>query len=199
MADVSTDIASNVNITARRGDTFILELSALNTGVDQVSGAAGSVTDSNSDGVADTIDMTAVQYTNSSGTTNSSSTHLKRWQAKMTIADSNSGDAKLSIFTPEYPDTVWASSNNVSPAPTTEGKWFGSSASEGGIDLSGTNTAAGKIKIKVPASYMAALEPGSYNYDFQVRKKIYVGLDAEITTWIYGTFIVTADITSGTS
>jgi len=189
MADVSTDIASNVNITARRGDTFILELSALNT----------DGTDSDSDGVADTIDMTAAQYTGTEGTSSSSNTHLKRWQAKMTIADANSGDAKLSIFSPEYPDTAWATSNNVSPAPTTEGKWFGSSASEGGIDLSGTSTAAGKIKIKVPASYMAALEPGSYNYDFQVRKKIYVGLDAEITTWIYGTFIVTADITSGTS
>tara|TARA_B100000424_G_C22896602_1_gene476871 strand:- start:266 stop:862 length:597 start_codon:yes stop_codon:yes gene_type:complete len=198
MADVSTDIASNVNITARRGDTFILELSALNTGVDQVSGVLGSVIDSDGDGVADTIDMTALQYTGDSGTIDDASPNY-RWGAKMTIADASSGDAKLSVFSPYYEDQAFNDSNNVLPAPTTEGKWYGKTAADGGINLDGTSAAAGKIKIKVPASYMAALEPGTYNYDFQVRKKVYAGLDAEITTWIYGTFIVTADITSGTS
>ena len=198
MADVSTDIASNVNITARRGDTFILELSALNTGVDQVDGTIGSVIDSDNDGVADTIDMTALQYTGTSGTGDDASPNY-RWGAKMTIADASSGDAKLSVFSPYYEDQDFSDANNVLPAPTTEGKWYGKTAADGGINLNGTNTAAGKIKIKVPASYMAALEPGTYNYDFQVRKKVYADLDAEITTWIYGTFIVTADITSGTS
>lgn len=200
MADVSTDIASNVNITARRGDTFILEISALNTGVDQVTGAIASAPfDTDEDGVADVIDMTPKQYSGSDGTTFSTSDNLFRWNAKMTIADSSSGDPKLSIFTPCYDDTAYNSGDNVTPTATVEGKWFGNSAADGGINLLATNSPTGKIKIKVPASYMAALEPGTYNYDFQVRKKLYTDLDAEITTWLYGTFTVTADITSGTS
>ena len=44
-----------------------------------------------------------------------------------------------------------------------------------------------------------SMEPGVYRYDFQVRYKLYVGLDAEITTWLHGTFTVNADITTGTS
>ena len=200
MADVSTDIASNVNITARRGDTFILEISALNTGVDQVTGVIASAPfDTDNDGVADVIDMTPKQYSGSDGTTFSTSDNLFRWNAKMTIADSSSGDPKLSIFTPSYDDTPYSSNDNVAPTATVEGKWFGNSATDGGINLLATNSTTGKIKIKVPASYMAALEPGTYNYDFQVRKKLYTDLDAEITTWLYGTFTVTADITSGTS
>jgi hypothetical protein len=200
MADVSTDIASNVNITARRGDTFILEISALNTGVNQVTGVVASAPfDTDNDGVADVIDMTSNQFTGSSGDTLSTDDHLLRWNAKMTIADASSGDPKLSIFTPTYDDTAYSANDNVTPTATVEGKWYGNSAEDGGINLTATNSTTGKIKIKVPASYMAALEPGTYNYDFQVRKKLYVGLAAEITTWLYGTFTVTADITSGTS
>ena len=200
MADkVSTDIAAEVNITARRGDTFILEISALNTGVDQVTGVVGSVLDTDSDSVADTIIMnnSVLQYTGTAGTVASSTVSEVRWGAKMTIGADSA--AKLSVFSPYYGDTVFAEANNVVPTATTEGKYYGTSISAGGINLEATNTATGKIKITIPAAYMAALEPGTYSYDLQVRKKVWVGLVAEITTWLYGSFVVNADVTSGTA
>lgn len=202
MADkVSTDIASEVNITARRGDTFILEISALNTGVDQVTGVVGAVLDTNTDSIADTIIMnnSVVQYTGTSGTTGSSTASEVRWGAKMTIGDNTSGTAKLSVFSPYYGDAVFSAGNNVLPSATVEGKYYGTAADAGGINLEATSTATGKIKITIPAAHMAALEPGTYSYDFQVRKKVWVGLVAEITTWLYGSFTINADVTSGTA
>lgn len=185
MADsISTDIAVQLDITARQGDTFVLEL---------------SVTDPDP-AVTDTLDMTGLQHTGSSGTTDTSSVEKVIYGVKMSIADVNTGDIKLNLFTAYYGDQPFNESNNNLPTATAAGNYygFGVAAGQPCIDLSATSSAAGKIKIKVPASYME-FEAGTYNYDLQVRYKEFEDLDAEITTWLFGTFRLNADVTQGTS
>jgi len=184
MADsISTDIAVQLDITARQGDTFILEL---------------SVTDP--DNTAQTLDMTGLQHTGSEGTTDTTDTHKTIWGVKMSIADSNTGDVKLNLFSAVYGDQVFSTNNNNLPSATTAGNYygFGTAAGQPCIDLAATSTASGKIKMQVPASYME-FEAGNYSYDLQVREKTHLDLAAKITTWLYGSFKLNADITPGTS
>ena len=188
MANISTDVSTELNITARRGDTFILDLS-----VADPNPAAGSDTDG--DGLV-TLDMTGLQHTGTSGTTDTTSEHLVIYGVKMTIAD-NSGEPKLTILTTYYEDQEFNVSNNISPTATQAGVFYGESVSDPVIDLSSTSSEEGKIRIKIPADYMI-FEAGNYKYDLQVRKKTHTGLTAEITTWLRGTFNLNADITSGT-
>jgi len=185
MASISTDISSELDITARRGDTFIMELSVIDP--------AGNGTH--------TLPMAAVivQYANTTGTVDVGDAHKTRYGCKMSIADATTNNEVLSIYSPNYGDNTWAEGDNIAPTATVAGQWYGQSLADGGIDLSAcVATSTGKIKIKVPASYMS-MEPGVYRYDFQVRYKLYAGLDAEITTWLHGTFTVNADITTGTA
>jgi hypothetical protein len=178
MAKISTDIASTLDITARRRDTFQLELEVKQTNAD------GSVSDT-------TLDMTGTQ-------SGSSDAYDTKYQVKMSIADPTSGDIKLTVSDPYYEDTDFDVSNNVAPTATVAGRYYGSGASDGGINLLATSGDAGKVKILIPATYMA-LEPGVYRYDLQVRYKAASGDTATITTWLAGTFTVNADITEGTA
>lgn len=178
MAKISTDIASDLDITARRRDTFQLELDVKQTNAD------GTV-------ATTTLDMTGTQ-------TNGSTDQQTKYQAKMSIADSTSGDIRLTVTDPYYGEVAWSASNNSAPTATAAGVYTGSSAAAGGIDLTTTNADDGKVKITIPASYMV-LEPGTYIYDMQIRYKAAAADTAVITTWLAGNFIINADVTEGTT
>ena len=178
MAKISTDIASDLDITARRRDTFQLELDVKQTNAD------GTV-------ATTTLDMTGTQ---SGGTT----AQQTKYQAKMSIADSNSGDIRLTVTDPYYGEIAHTISNNTPPTATAAGIYTGLGAASGGIDLTATSADAGKVKITIPASYMV-LEPGTYIYDLQIRYKANATDTAVITTWLAGNFIINADVTEGTT
>lgn len=191
---INTDIAAEVNITARRNDTFTFKFSVANpSNPDQ-----GLPMNTNQ---AD--DNTAPKY-----------------QAKMSIVDANTGDIKLSLYTSYFQDT----SGNVihqnsgsgdtakkatKPTATTPGEYSGEQVtvsgtvkSGGAIDFSNNGTTLGDLAtISVPYDYMV-FEPGEYLYDLQIREQGTSGTDSaallsiKYTTWMFGKFTLNADITT---
>ncbi len=177
MADtLKADIAKELNITARRNDSFQLSL--------QVKDSGGN------------IDM--------SGTTDASIPH---YQAKMTIINS-SGDEVLNVYSYYWRDIGPSSSDvkhlvNNFPSSSHAGHWSGTGDADVnmGVYLQAQNTAGSSNQaatITVPHEYMD-FQSGTYKYDLQIRKKTGGSQgddsDAEFTTWLYGKFILNADIT----
>lgn len=177
MADtLKADIAKELNITARRNDSFQLSL--------QVKDSGGNI---DMDG---TRDATYPEY-----------------QAKMTIINS-SGDEVLNIYSYYWRDVVPTNGSsthpaNVEPSSSTAGHWSGSAADDVNMGIylqaqttAGTSTQA--ATITVPHSYMD-FQSGTYKYDLQIRKQTTGSPQddaaAEFTTWLYGKFILNADIT----
>ena len=178
---VTTDIAAELNITARRNDSFKFEL---------------AVTDPNNAGTDGNLSLVMV-----GAVTNDTDANI--WQGKMSIVDPSSGDTKLSIYSARWTgDDNEAQSDGTSTvgSPTTAGHYYGSSSGAtnvgGGIDFSGMtdDTATNRITISCPYTYMN-LDPGVYNYDLQIRKRTSTTVQTEYTTWLAGKFTVTADIT----
>lgn len=170
MADtLKADIAKEVNITARRNDSFQLNLEVKDSnGLMDLSGAVGS---------------------------------YPHYQGKMTIINS-SGERVLSVYSNYWKDIQPTASTDHpldnEPSSSQEGHYSGTSSDEG-IDLQAQTGAAGtKVKITVPHMYMD-FQSGSYKYDLQIRKKTSGTPEnedvAEYTTWLYGSFILNADIT----
>ncbi len=170
MADtLKADIAKEVNITARRNDSFQLNFEVKDSnGLMNLSGASGV---------------------------------YPHYQGKMTIINS-SGEKVLSIYSYYWKDIVpTANTDHVldaEPSSSQEGHYSGTATDEG-IDLQAQTGAAGtKVKITVPHMYMD-FQSGSYKYDLQIRKKTSGTAEnesvAEYTTWLFGTFILNADIT----
>lgn len=178
MADntLNTDVAKELNITARRNDTFQMQL---------------EIRDSNNA----LIDFSAV-----------ADTSRRIYQAKMTIANTGGDKilslyteywrdtAKDS--TTSDPDGTSSGSythpDDVPPETTTQGHYTGSSTNPS-IKLH-AQTSSGKAIISVPYNYMD-FQAGTYNYDLQIRKKESAASTVEYTTWLYGTFTLRSDIT----
>ncbi len=176
MADtLKADIAKELNITARRNDSFQLSL--------QVKDGDGNI--------------------NMSGTFDTS---YPIYQAKMTIINS-SGDNVLNIYSYYWRDVTPTNDTihpvNIAPSSSSAGHWSGVSATDESMgiylqaqDTAGTSNQAATITI--PHEYMD-FQSGTYKYDLQIRKKdsgtATVDSDAEFTTWLYGKFILNADIT----
>jgi hypothetical protein len=183
---VSTDIAAELNITARRNDTFTFKL---------------QVTDPSLSAPNNSKQLNIAQ-TDSDG----SGADNNQYQAKMTIVDSSTNDSKLELYSARWTSTANESEGNGSsepPTATSPGKFYGTEDSGtvkvgGAIDftaMGADNHADNRVVISAPYNYMS-FEPGVYKYDLQIR---YASTNAETvpeyTTWLFGTFTLTADIT----
>ena len=181
---INTDIAAEVNISARRNDTFTFKFT-----------------------VANPLNPTQGLPMNGGQTTQ---TTYPEYQAKMSIVDASTGDIKLSLFSSFFQDTdesiiVQSSSPKATPpTATTAGEYSGletqvSTVKSGGaIDFSANTTAAdSKATISVPYNYMV-FEPGEYLYDLQIREQTAAGNLSTIkyTTWMFGKFTLNPDITT---
>ena len=175
---VSTDIAAELNITARRNDTFTFKLQV-------------------TDPATTTSKILAIAQTDVAAN--------NQYQAKMTIVDASTGDAKLKLYSARWTDSATEAGDDGTDVPinaTRAGEYYGDSDSGtlkvgGAIDFTGMNdaTVSNRVTISCPFDYMS-FEPGEYKYDLQIR---YAATNAttvpEYTTWLYGTFTLTADIT----
>lgn len=171
---LKADIAKELNITARRNDSFKLAL--------QVKDNGGNIV--------------------MNGTHNTS---YPEYQAKMTIIN-NSGDRVLNIYSYYWRDVVPTENStthpeDLTPSSSAEGHYTGSNSSSMGIYLQGQTVQGASTQtasITVPHDYMD-FQSGTYKYDLQIRKKTAGDVgednDAEFTTWLYGKFILNADIT----
>jgi len=150
---INTDIAAEINITARRNDTFTFKFSVANP-TNPSQGYALNVAQNNAtDGEP-------------------------HFQAKMSIVDADTGDVKLSIYSSYFQDTagnVIHKDNGTGtlikkttrPTATTSGEYSGEQVtanttvkSGGGIDFSGSTSAPDSLAtISVPYDYMV-FEPG---------------------------------------
>jgi len=174
---VKTDIAAEVNISARRNDSFKFELQVL---------APGSTTAS--------LDMVT-------GIGNDADANV--YQGKMSIVDASTGDVKLNIYSARWTSTdteADADGTNAAPTATTPGHFYGTSSGStnvgGGVDVSGMDGGqlADRLVISAPYNYIS-FEPGVYKYDLQIRKRTSTQAATEYTTWLFGTFTLNADIT----
>jgi hypothetical protein len=174
---VKTDIAAEVNISARRNDSFKFELQVL---------APGSTTAS--------LDMVT-------GMTGDTDANV--YQGKMSIVDASTGDVKLNIYSARWTSTdteASADGTSVVPTATTPGHFYGVSSGStnvgGGVDVSGMDGGelADRLIISAPHNYIS-FEPGVYKYDLQIRTRVSTGTTTEFTTWLFGTFTLNADIT----
>tara|TARA_R110002096_G_scaffold65707_3_gene159876 strand:+ start:511 stop:1038 length:528 start_codon:yes stop_codon:yes gene_type:complete len=170
--ELNTDIAAEVNISARRNDTFKLVL---------------EVKDSN--GL--TMDLSSLN----------SNTSKPVYQAKMSIM-SLSGEQILNIYSTSWHDVnavaeVFTGDHPYDriPSATLAGFFTGGGVAEssGAINLVGQITTGDTVSITVPYTHMA-FQSGKYKYDLQLRKNPVSGTK-EYTTWLYGSFTLKADIT----
>ena len=167
---LKADIAKEVNISARRNDSFQLNL---------------EVSDTN--GLMDMDDVLP-----------DGSTPV--YQGKMTIISSSGERvlSVYSYYWKGLIPTV-STDHPLSAEPTssTEGHYSGTSSNQG-IDLTAQSAAGTTAKIVIPHAYMG-FQSGDYKYDLQIRKQATgTGPDedvSEYTTWLYGMFTLNADIT----
>jgi len=170
--ELSTDIAAEVNISARRNDTFKLVL---------------EVKDSNQL----TMDLSAIN----------SNTGKPVYQAKMSIMSLN-GEQMLNIYSYNWHDSISVADTYTGnhpfdriPSATLAGFFTGgSSDATGAINLVGQVSAGDTVSVTVPYTHMA-FQSGKYKYDLQLRKNPSIPSNREYTTWLYGSFTLKADIT----
>lgn len=190
---INTDIAAEVNITARRNDSFTFKFS-----------------------VADPLDASAGLAMN---TAQSGEATHPVYQAKMSIVDSSTGDIKLSLYSVFFQTTAGtiqhqtggtgSAAPEAQPPTSTAGGAYsgvanstGSVLTGGAIDFKLNTVSPGTLAvISVPYNYMV-FEPGEYTYDLQIREQTVGGTGAaalltiKYTTWMFGKFTLNADITS---
>lgn len=179
---LNTDVAAEVNITARRNDTFKLLLEV-----------------KDSQGV--TMDLNNLN----TSSTSAQGFDCPEYQGKMTIL-SSSGEEILSVFSEVWNDAQeHATQYDVDhpksrpPSSTASGYWTGTSAGNNlGINLLSQSGPGGsgdnKVAIMIPYDYMD-FQSGEYKYDLQIRYKNNTTNILEYTTWLYGKFTLRADIT----
>ena len=194
--NISTDIAQEINITARRNDTFQLEVEVLDSETMQSYDLSANQSAS-SVALAQNYDSTGFDID-----------FVPVYQAKMTIKKQGSEFDVLSVYTFMWQDIIFA---NTLPTLTRAGKYRGegqealTSSLSAGIFLQSSAGGVGeKISINIPAAYMS-MSPDTYIYDFQVRKKntfdnafsnaSVFDLGATHTTWFHGTFTIVNDVT----
>lgn len=191
--DVNTNVAQELNITHRRNDTFELQVSILDTSATPVT----------------SFDLSQAQV-GPQPLFGTGAGIMPQYQAKMTIKKLGSQHETLNLYT-----FFWQDKNrpNLMPTKTQTGHYYGEniggafsaaagnqSAMFAGIFLRSSSSVSADdvIWIKAPNQWMN-FDEGEYVYDLQVRRKdMYTaGSDtgAIYTTWLYGTFTLTNDIT----
>tara|TARA_R110000822_G_scaffold43649_6_gene117699 strand:+ start:1392 stop:1901 length:510 start_codon:yes stop_codon:yes gene_type:complete len=163
---LNTDVAVNLDITARRNDTFKMILT--------VKDAAGTV----------------VAFPTSSGGDGPS------YQGKMTIVNSSGDKVISffsdywrdlqehgSTYTGNHP-------KDRTPAANQEGFYTGGTGAGAAIYF---HPSTGVVTVNVPYNNID-FQSGEYSYDFQVYKYPNGG-SIEYITWLYGKFTLRADIT----
>ena len=166
---LKADIAKEVNISARRNDSFRINLEVSDsTGVmDLANFAYSSVPEYQAK-------MTII---NSSGE-RVLSVYSYYWKGIVPAVNT------------DHPE-------DVVPTSSTEGHFSGTSTDQG-IDLVDQTGSGTKAKIMIPHAYMG-FQSGNYKYDLQIRKQSTGDAAdedvAEYTTWLYGVFTLNADIT----
>jgi hypothetical protein len=175
MADtLKADIAKELNITARRNDSFQLSL--------QVKDSDGLLVMNGTHSVTYPAYQAKMTIINSSGD-KVLNIYSYYWRDVVPTTDNATHPA----------DDV--------PTSSVEGHYSGANDSAMGIYLQAQTDASSTTQaatVTVPHTHMG-FQSGAYKYDFQIRKKTTgaVGSDAEAeyTTWLYGAFTLNADIT----
>jgi len=164
---LNTDVAVNLDITARRNDTFKMVLT--------VKDSVGS----------------PVVFPDASGGEGVSH------QGKMTIVNSSGdkvlsifGEHWRDLIESTTEDYTLAHPKDRTPEANQEGFYTGQSGVNSGIYF---NPTTGAVTINVPYNYID-FQSGEYSYDFQVYKYP-AGGSIEYITWLYGKFTLRADIT----
>jgi hypothetical protein len=191
--EVNTNVAQELNITHRKNDSFELQVSIL----DSKATPTTSFDLSQAQGGTDPL------FGLNSGI-------MPQYQAKMTIKKAKSQHESLNIYSYYWKDIHGL---NLIPTKIQTGSYHGeqtagvfSSAAgnqspvyAGIYLLSSTGSNADEvIWLKAPSRYMS-FDVGEYIYDLQIRRKdTYSPLNdtgAIYTTWLYGTFTLTSDVT----
>lgn len=187
--ELNTDIAVELNIIARRGDTFDMKLAV----VDSVTSLPYNLSGIQTSAPQDSVNGFSTTY-----------------QGKMTIRKHGSQFESLNVYSYFWKDKP---TTNILPTLIKTGHWSGergtgltsqalgnASQSHAGIWFkSSTGIIHDTISISIPGAYMN-LEAGVYVYDFQSRRKlIYDSANSELgtsyVTWLHGTFTIVNEIT----
>ena len=191
--ELNTDISQELNITARRNDSFEMRL---------------GITDPNNSSIS--YDLSGSQSgfvinSTESGINYTGLGSMTIFQAKMTIKKPNTESESLNIYTWWWKDKRTV---NVKGSSIKTGHWSGEdfnglgnqSFNDAGIWLKSSTGALGdQIYVSIPGDYMN-IDPGNYVYDFQLRKRSnWLGSNSEVstkyTTLIRGMFTMIDDIT----
>ena len=191
--NINTNVAQELNITHRKNDSFELEVNIR----DSETGLSFNL----SEAQIDSVNFMNSQFPNAGV--------LPKYQAKMTIKKRNSQHETLNLHT-----FFWRDNNltNIEPTAIQTGRYYGEKT--GGVFTNGAGNQSSlyagiylydstgssvdeNIIIKAPNEYMS-FDAGDYIYDLQIRRKDnYSTLDvgAVYTTWLFGTFKLTEDVT----
>ena len=191
--NINTNVAQELNITHRKNDSFELEI---------------SIKDS-STGLSFNLSEAQIDSVNFMNTNFPNAGVLPKYQAKMTIKKRNSQHETLNLHTFFWRDN---NSSNIEPTAIQTGRYYGEKIAGPFLDGAGNqnklyagiylydstgSSADENIFIKAPSEYMS-FDVGDYVYDLQIRRKDnYSPSDtgAISTTWLFGTFKLTEDVT----
>lgn len=173
---LNTDIAKELNITARRNDTFQMLLEVRDSGGNLIDFSA------NND-LSKPIHQAKMTISNAGGD-RILSIYSEQWRNSIEGVEVSNPDGDQSNYT--HP-------SDTPPSPTSEGHYTGGTGVGSAIHLA-AQTTSGKVTINVPYTHLD-FQAGKYNYDFQIRKQSSAAGAVEYTTWLYGTFTLRADIT----
>lgn len=192
--NVNTNVAQELNITHRKNDSFELEVNIK----DSDTGLSFNLSEAQT---GDSVGYINSEFPNAGV--------LPKYQAKMTIKKRNSQHETLNLHT-----FFWRDNNqsNIEPTAIQTGRYYGEkiggnfsngagnqSSLYAGIYLYDSTGASAdeNIVIKAPNNFMS-FDAGDYVYDLQIRRKDAFSLSdtgAVYTTWLFGTFKLTEDIT----
>jgi len=177
MADtLKADIAKELNITARRNDSFQLSL--------QVKDSGGNIDMNNTRNGTYPVYQAKMTIINSSGD-EVLNIYSHYWRDVTPTSNSATHPA------------------NLPPSSSTAGHWSGSTADDVNMGIylqaqSEVGASSQAATITVPHAYMD-FQSGVYKYDLQIRKQTTGNAaddaSAEFTTWLFGNFTLNADIT----
>lgn len=187
--ELNADIAKELNITARKGDTFQVRL---------------AVQDPDNNNMP--FNLSGIQ---AGAPNDANGGFVTIYQGKMTIKKPNTEFESLNVYSYWWQDS---SRTNVLPTLSRTGEYCGEKTGVGADSGSTSADFAGiwfrdstgisadeTISIRIPGEYMN-LKAGVYVYDFQTRKKnVYdtSGSDsgASYQTWLFGTFTIIDEVT----
>ena len=189
--ELNADIAKELNITARKGDSFQVRI---------------AVQDPSNNNMPLNLSGTQIGATN-----DSAGGFVTRYQGKMTIKKPGTEFESLNVYSYWWKDSK---RSNVVPTLSRTGEYCGDKTADSDtldtgaffLDNAGiwfqsqTGTDADEtISIRIPGEYMN-LKAGVYVYDFQTRRKVTYTVSggdegASYQTWMYGTFTIIDEVT----